>query len=231
MKLTKISLSIIVLGTITLHAFSQNTHLDFKYAAKVSNLATVTNHRNSSVYGNGRDQQTYNLFNPVLRFLQQTKKGNFNEIELHTLQLKGLNASPPPIGNGQQYPTKQFRIALKASHYFTFFKQADAKWVPMLGVQLMPSMGTTRYSIQVNPLRLPLRRQDYDLTAYLSPRVMWFPSKKFFVDFSTNIYLMQGSFIHTKRINPSAPKEGGSQFEIDALKQYYTLQVGLGLKL
>ncbi len=239
MRNTTLSFLFLLLGFSS--AFAQSPEAPFKYAVKLSNQSTFDLSRirdsNGNYLGGGRAQ----LFQPIPGFLLRTTKGNFLDFSLQgiTCNLSGRTSNLPT--NFRPY---NVGLRFKAGYFFSFFKAKATKWVPALGVELLPgfSMGRSQvtqliptsvantYTFLYSPY--PTNTLNLSAQGFLSPRIMWFPAKRFFMDATLNMRLFSFSYYRTAESDPSAIDPVlNSTSDLLFQDRRVQLSIGLGLKL
>lgn len=223
----------------SVNCIAQNPSSDFKYALKLSNQSSFSLSSVRDVNGNRIGGNQLRMFHLSPGLLMRTAKGNFLDFSLENIALnfsgKATTASPT-------FNPYRLGLSVKAGYYYSFFKQKTSHWVPALGVEAMPFFSTSR--VQQLDIVSGSTGYSYSLTPYarssstlgvqtfLSPRIMWFPGKRFFMDASLNLPLVALTYSHSATTDPSQTQEFNRvRTRLLDVNQSLRLSVGIGVKL
>jgi hypothetical protein len=231
-----ISLSLFLLGTI---CSAQNPNLDFKVAAKVSNLTTYQTGEiggSGLVSGQPMRLRYFQAIHLVPAVVWMGRKGLWNEVSViqanwEETKGNGVFDSTPFPHSARSHRLQNVVFSAQYGKFLPFFRKKDTHWVPMLGVELRSSYA------QVN--QVPTFLNDYtfrrlrgDLWGYLTPRLSWFPSKRCFADLSLKVQCFDLILSQSKDISGNRPAEIATRHgaEIYFLNPVFAASVGFGYK-
>jgi hypothetical protein len=241
----KNAMIIIVLAAFVHTGQSQNSNTDYKFGLKLYNNITFEdkNYNDDKLTGTQyyyKYSTTDSRFlHPAIAFQWKTKKNNFNEIELTDLRIgktgkiteirnDSLNSSQ--IVDGANVTDMTFSV--RYEYIRTFCRSKDRKLVPSLGFSVNPYYTFVKTSPKVTDL-FPSSSQYCGLKMYVTPRLTYFFSQKFFADLNTP--LMLGNCYYRKSINddPALPvdQRNSSSIDFTELKNIFSLRIGIGIKI
>jgi hypothetical protein len=227
MRYTALLLSFLCLASL---AFGQNAATDFKYGIKLSNQMSWNYRRIRDTNGNTLGGGSVEIFNVQPGFLLKGGKGNFWDFSLQNIRTN-LNGS---VDGKALY---NIGLNVKVGYFYAFCKQKETHWIPMLGLELAPRFGMSRSRLfnqiagSTYSTEYTLFRSSFGGQLYLTPRVMWCPGKRFFMDASLNIGLLQGSVSHSATNNPAASYPVRNSTNVGLPLDGAHLSLGFGLKL
>lgn len=223
--------------------YAQNSNLDFSKALKISNLTTYEKLSTYSVDANGNklSSTAYNLdlFSPTIALQWKTKKNNFNEIELTHLTFSnhGDYTEMTDSSSGQIMPTSgsdvlTAQISLKYEWILNLNKSKDKKIIPSLGFAVNPYFSHNGYKSRLSNV-FPVAEQNVGLRTFITPRLTYFLSSKFFIDVNIPVCISEMNILTAKVENPVIPVEERNvhTININTTPALLNFRIGIGLKL
>lgn len=240
----KILLFILSLMMLCQVGIAQNTHLDYKYAIKLYNLSssevtsrTIRPNGNNSTHmvATNTDIQ---MLHPTLAFQWRTKKHNFHEIEFTGIRLnKALNQTMYHVDSTnmsrvlQGYQLTSSLISIRYEYIVNFNKQRQTKLIPSLGFGFNPYFKHKNY-IPSFSSSYPSSEKFLGLRAFVTPRLSYYLSSKFFIDVNIPICAFDTYGYSSNNENPTITPSGRtSMFDYDAFPQIFSGRIGIGMKL
>ena len=226
--------SLLILGlSCYLPMLAQSPAADFKFGLKLSNQSSFNFSRIRDVNGDVIGGGNVELFRPVPAFVVRGSKGNFWDFSLQNLN---MGFGPRQTGTTPEFRPYHLGLSVRGGFFYTFAKSKVQHWLPMLGLEINPYLGASQ-SQQITSTQWPslnpykIAYQTAGATAYLTPRVMWLPGKRFFMDAGISIPLIQ---VNYNNLNSSDPNRTGdfSSTTTKFLGIEKTLQgsIGVGIK-
>jgi hypothetical protein len=225
--------------------WTQNTNLDYKYAFKIYNLTTFDEYERSRTINDTSSIQvdytttTLQILHPTIAFQWKTKKNNFHEIELTNFMLGKLTTKTEnkddTINNGQTvrgYDLVTTSISARYEYILNFYKSKESKFVPSLGFGINPYYRQNNYTPK-NESSFSSSEQYFGAKVFLTPRLTYYLSSKFFLDINIPICFFDGYFLIDKENNPALPIQERtiSTFNFNGFPKVYSGRIGVGLKL
>ncbi|MEO7174774.1 MAG: hypothetical protein ABIV51_02995 [Saprospiraceae bacterium] len=218
---------------------TQNSNLDYKSAVKIYNLTTYE----SSSTPNGENivnkKNSLQLFHPTIAYQWKTKRNNFQEIELTNFNLNKHESTTEVIDNGSGggqiisgNKTTTTLISMRYEYILNFNKNREKKIVPSLGFAARPyySENSTKPSITT---LLPSSDKELGFRAYVTPRLTYYISSRFFIDLNLPLCVLQANSSSELVDNPALPENARktTTFNFDALTNVLSGRLGIGLKI
>jgi hypothetical protein len=222
---------------LSLMAFTQNPHLDFKVGVKLGTEMSFLKW-NRKLY----DPQT-NITYPMqysASFLQlvpsvlwRGKSAFFNELSISNAQWKrDLFVYDNSDNLGWIHASRYFGAAAKYGKFFAFMHKRDHKVVPMLGAEIATNISYSR----LRPVAVgnAFRQSSIGATFFLTPRVAWFPTQRLFLDFSWEIQAYKATYIHRKEVvtnDPVVLVDGSGRLAHNIFRVPIYARLSVGVKL
>ncbi|MCD6064590.1 MAG: hypothetical protein K0R82_2501 [Flavipsychrobacter sp.] len=231
-----IALSILALSSYA--AVAQNSNLDYKYAVKLYNLTTLAD--KSELYRDSNYVRTASfdkIAYPATAVQIATKKKNFHEIELSELTIARrdelteriyLTGAEPVAGA----VTTTTAIALRYEYIRMFGKKKERKLLPAIGLAAMPYYNRYRTDPAITAL-FPTRDNVLGIRGFIVPRLTYHISKRIYADLNVPVNLFDAQHHSTNTLNSALPAEQrtAATFNFNALPAYYSVRIGVGVKL
>jgi hypothetical protein len=162
-------------------SWSQNTHLDNKYAVKVYNLTSYeelikikTSKDNPSVSIQNASKE-FQIFHPTIAFQWLNKRKNFHEIELTNIKFRKIESEIDEIdhtaGTNQAIFASDLSaayISLRYEYIFNLNKKDNKPYMASLGVGLNPYYIQNNYSTSVTTA-FPISENHIGLKKFITP--------------------------------------------------------------
>jgi hypothetical protein len=219
--------------------FAQNPNLDSKYAVKLYNLTTYEDYSNSgndtNVNAFRYSNENLRIFHPTFAFQWKTMCNNFQEVELtdFSFGITGHDASDT-TGIEDQGNDKKFTTAYVSARYeyiLNFNKKKDTKFVPSLGFGINPYYW--HYTDSPEASNAYWNAENiFGARYFLTPRLTYYFSNKFFIDLNIPICLFDTYFESYKSEDPTLPieEQRTSSFTLEAFPKVFSGRIGVGLK-
>jgi hypothetical protein len=235
-------LTIVLLLTMAGHfCYGQNKNLNTKYAVKVYNLSSLQKQEEpyaQGIYTGHTEQKDLQLFHPTVAFRIRNQRNNFHEIELtklevgseETLSSINFNNGTPIVMNGGK--TNTTAIALRYEYIINFLKKKNSKFMPAVGLGLMPYYQRTNYTPSL-ATEFPQSATRLGAKGFITPRLNYAISSRLFVDINIPICVTDMYTLMNKEQNPNltAEQQKNSTGNFDGLPKFYSLRIGLGLNI
>jgi hypothetical protein len=227
--------SLLILGLLSyLPTLAQSPAEDFKYGLKLNNRSSFNFSPIRDLNGNvisGGDVQLLSL-SPA--FVMRGSKGNFWDFSLQNLQ---MGVRPRQTGATPDFRPYYFGLTVKGGFFYTFAKSKVQHWLPMLGLEVNPSVSASQSQL-VSLFPTPtltsykIAYQSFGATAFITPRVMWLPGKRFFMDAGISIPLMQVSYVNQNSSDPLGTSDFSTTFtKFLGIEKTLQCAIGIGIKL
>jgi hypothetical protein len=225
--------------------FTQNTHLDYKYAIKIYNL---TSYEEDSRLIKLNDTASYHfniintnlqILHPTLAFQWMNLRKNLHEIELTGLKWDKHGTKTEILNDtthfGQITSITDVRttlISLRYEYILNFIKRKDKKFVPSIGFGFNPYYEQNNYSPGVYSL-FPVSEKYIGLRAFVTPRLTCYLSSKFFMDVNIPICIIAAYYLIDKEDNPNKPLNSRTQniFDFREMPKMLSGRIGVGMKI
>lgn len=233
------------LGVILLSSayagYAQNKNLEGKYALKLYNTTSWQKEERYAISGNyilSGVRKDFQLLHPSLAVRLTDKSGNMHEAELTRLELGSVNdvtslidptgASIPASGG----KTTETNIALRYEYIFNFMKKKNSRWMPALGLGLMPYFQRSSF-VPALATSFPATTTSLGAKGWIIPRITYAISSKLFVDLNVPLCITDANIQWSNQNNPNLnvkeQKSETSNFE--GAPQHYSIRLGIGLKV
>lgn len=231
-----------MLLSIAAPSFAQNPNLDFKYAIKVSNMATLekrvflTRHSDSFVTIS-RDNDL-KIFNPTIAFQIKNKKQNVHEIELTSLELQREKNSTiyyrDNLGELQKLQTLagatfiNTNIAFRYEYIINFAKKQNSRFMPSLGLAAMPYYQRSRMIPELS-VYYPETRTYIGVRGFVTPRVSYLISKRLSADVNIPVCVTDFYSEIFRTNNPTFPAaaQRNSITNLETMPKFFSVRAGL----
>ncbi len=226
-------------------SWSQNTHLDNKYAVKVYNLTSYeelikikTSKDNPSVSIQNASKE-FQIFHPTIAFQWLNKRKNFHEIELTNIKFRKIESEIDEIdhtaGTNQAIFASDLSavyISLRYEYIFNLNKKDNKPYMASLGVGLNPYYIQNNYSTSVTTA-FPISENHIGLKKFITPRFTYFMTSKLFIDVNIPFCIFDSYYQAEKENNPNIPNKERSilRFELNSFPTMYSARIGIGIKL
>ncbi len=227
--------SLLILGLISyLPILAQSPAEDFKFGLKLSNQSSFNFSRIRDVNGDVIGGGNVELFRPVPAFVMRGSKGNFWDFSLQNVN---LGFGPRQTGTTPDFRPYHLGLSVRGGFFYTFAKSKVQHWLPMLGLEINPYVGASQsrqidFTPSPNITPYKIAYQTTGATAYLTPRVMWLPGKRFFMDASISIPLIQVSYNSRNSSDPSVTSDySGGTTKFLGFEKTLQGSIGIGIKL
>lgn len=227
---------------LTAHAgYAQNKNLEGKYAIKLYNTTSWEKDELTAPAGSliGVSQKKeFKLLHPSFALRLTGKSGNMHELELSRMELgsvKTVDFLTDPSGiiipqsGGKQTETS---IALRYEYTFNFMKKKNSRWMPALGIAVMPYLERFRYTPELSS-NYSSTRTTLGARGYVVPRISYAVSSKLFLDLNVPVCITDASAQWDNYKNPNIPsgQQKTSTSNFQGAPQYYSIRIGVGLKV
>jgi hypothetical protein len=215
-------------------AFAQNASSDFKNAVKLNNVSSYTYNAARDLNGNRIGGNSFRMFELHPGILKRGPKGDFWDISLQNINFSINSRTTTTIQPSRAY---NVGLSVKVGYFYAFAKQKTNHWVPMLGLEVVPFASASRSrpfisAPTITPSPYFVAYKSAGAQAFLTPRIMWCPGKRFFMDASLNLNLVQVGYNHRVSDDPADVFVRRSSLNVDLWgERRARLTVGFGLKL
>lgn len=240
--ISKCLLTASLLMLCTSLSFAQNPNLDFKYAIKVSNMATLekrvflTRHSDSFVtISRDNDLQ---IFNPTIAFQIKNKKQNIHEIELTSLELQREKNNTiyyrDNLGELQKLQTLagatfiNTSIAFRYEYIINFAKKQNSRFMPSLGLALMPYYQRSKMVPELS-VYYPETRTYIGVRGFVTPRVSYLISKRLSADVNIPVCVTDTYSEIFRTNNPTLPAaaQKNTHTSMETMPKFFSVRAGL----
>jgi hypothetical protein len=218
---------------------AQNTNPGYKYAVKLYNLTTYEDYSNS---GNDTNQYSFRystenlrIFHPTVAFQWITKNGNFQEVELvdFMYSITGKDGKDTTEWGQleEDFTFKKTNLSFRYEYNVNFLKGRDARFVPSLGFGVNPYYWhytdlpaiTSQYRTAENIVGAKI---------YLTPRVIYHISPRFFLDVNIPICVMDSYFDSFNNEDPtlSIDQRQVNTINLEVFPKIFSGRIGVGLR-
>ncbi|MBI5540798.1 MAG: hypothetical protein HY951_12110 [Bacteroidia bacterium] len=227
---------------LTYSAWTQDKSIDYKLSVKLYNLSSydiVLNTTNFFPAHIDRTISTLKFLNPTIAFQWKSRKNNFKEIELKSFSFSNQNNSVKQINDTSgvieyfsEFDYKNTLISLRYEYIYLFNKSKNKRFNFSLGFAISPyyrltksiprmanSYGSSNYSIGID--------------TYLIPRLTFFLSKRFYIDFNIPFCISELDILTQKSFAPQIPIKQRKYitFNLSELPKMYSCRLGIGIKI
>jgi hypothetical protein len=221
-------------------AYAQNSNLDYKYAVKLYNLTTIAD--KNQLYKDSnyvRSVSIDKIAYPAAALQIATKKKNFHEIELSDLTIGRRDELTERIYPDQTTTepvagsvTTVTSVAVRYEYIIMFAKKKQAKLLPAVGMAAMPYYNRYRTDPAISAI-FPTRDNIFGVRAFIVPRLTYYFNKKIFADLNVPVNLFDAQSHSTNTLNSALPAEQRTTttFNFSGLPAYYSVRIGVGVKL
>lgn len=233
------------LGALLLSAtyagYAQNKNLEGKYALKLYNTTSWQKEESfgiSGTYIKTTEQKDFQLLHPSIAARLTDRSGNMHEVELTRMELGVVkdvvylmnpSGTTIPVSGGK---TTQTNIALRYEYIFNFMKKKNSKWMPALGLALMPYFQRDNFTPELSTA-YPSTTTALGAKGWVIPRITYAISSKLFVDLNVPLCVTDANIEWNNHKNPNL-SQGEQKSEVTNFQgapQHYSIRLGVGLKV
>jgi hypothetical protein len=212
-----------------------HTQSEYRYAVKLYNTVSRQEYPAISLNPNltlGRTETKF--LSPSVAFTWKTKKGNYREIELSSLQLGKERQDMWTNSSGlvESVIINNSDIKARYEHILVFAKSKAWKLKPMLGIGAEPFFQYQRISyISTAVVARPFTTQTFGARLYASPRINWDLSQRLLLDVNIPICVAEINSQSRSDFDNFGVTRKTSVFNFEAAPVRFSARVGLGLRL
>jgi hypothetical protein len=232
--------SIPLLLLCSISGYAQNKNLDSKYAVRLYNTTSWEKKTEPYYMGSFTGRTTHEQFqflHPSISFRAKNKRNNFHELELYSLRLDereevstiNTNFGPITMAGGKITTTN---IAVRYEYTINFMKKKNSRLMPAIGIAAMPYFERTDFD-PVLSTQYPTSQIYAGVRGFIIPKLTYAVGSRMFLDLSIPLCFADTYFDRTKQKNPILPhaEQQTDVFNFEAAPQFYSVRVGLGLKI
>jgi hypothetical protein len=125
-------------------------------------------------------------------------------------------------------------IKLSYNYFYNFNKKKNSKWIPSIGIGATPYFSHMAFNITTNQSNIfPQKYTDIGAELFVTPRISYMFSKRFFVEFSVPLSLGIVNIKNKKNENASLTREQQNINHFDFKRRgiFNEIKIGIGVKL
>lgn len=176
------------------------------------------------------------IIHPAFAINFGNKAGNRHELELTSLAVKKFDnktvLDSPLLITTNGSLVYETNIAVRYEYIINLNKKAGAKFVPAIGLAASPYY--TRYNyVPYVTSTYPVRETFIGLRTFVVPRINYNISKRIFLDLNIPVCItdVQGSYHKEQNPTLSTDAQVRNTGNFDAVPKYFSLRLGVGVKL
>lgn len=241
MKIPCLSAAFVLAALI---ASAQESKRDYSRAIKVYNLTDWESYSESWTQLDTNyfrsEESSLRIFHPTIAYQWQSKKGNYHELELISLNLSRekhmLETGSPATGTASLLETgvTTYRAALSVRYeYQVSLRPKDEKyWDFSIGLGVNPYLFYQLNHPQVSSI-FPTSLLTFGTRVYGVPRFVWHVSPRIFLDVNVPVCLAEYRHQYHYDETPTIPipERGRNNIEFSTLPALFSGRIGMGFKL
>lgn len=208
---------------------------------KMYNLLSAS--RTTEAYGPNNTTYTqvssFHIWNPTIAIARENKKHNLHEFELTSISINATDSRtnwymPNHNINVITSGSKIFEthIALRYEHILNLVKKPGARLIPSIGFAASPYY--LRYNVQPYvTTTYPTKETFIGARVFVAPRINYYIRKGVFLDLNIPVCLADINYNNHQEQNPtiSAQQRSTSKTNFTALPEYFSVRLGVGVRL
>ncbi|MES2478736.1 MAG: hypothetical protein V4561_06605 [Bacteroidota bacterium] len=223
-------------------AIAQNTYLNYKQGLKIYNTVRYQESSNTQYQSLSTNiyiqQKSLQVLHPSVAYQWSNAKRNFHEIELSNFRMNRENKTFDIRDSismtllVDSAVASSTDIGLRYEYVINFCKLKNHRLVPSMGIGVYGFYTKDAY-MPNNTALLMQSHTEFGVKTFLIPRINYYLSSKFFLDFNIPLLIINMSTEIQKINNPSfsAEQNNSSVLKFDLAPKYWAARIGLGMKI